>query len=220
MLTSMMLTSPSKPSSLSLALWFFVVLVLFKILIAIHGQLLCDFTPLLSSKLLLIVASYRSWSTQELLPIVALYVVWLLLFMTLFFWFHGFVLDIHGLFVVLLLVLVLHLLIMIFFMVFLFLFMSFCIVLIMTFYLIFLLLLMTLQVLIMAFYLIFLLLFMTLQMSIVIFYCHLAFASCGFAFANHDFGFSESGLLSNFKVLILLFVVLFFFKALDAHCGL
>jgi hypothetical protein len=79
---------------------------------------------------------------------------------------------------------------------------------------------MTLQVLIMAFYLIFLLLFMTLQMSIVIFYCHLAFASCGFAFANHDFGFSGSGLLSNFKVLILLFVVLFFFKALDAHCGL
>jgi hypothetical protein len=146
--------------------WLFVVLVLFKILIAIHGQLLCAFAPLWSSNLLLIVASYRSWSTQELSPIVALCVVWLLLFMTFcfFFWFHGFALDIHGLFVVLLLVLVLHLLIMIFFMVFLFLFMSFCVVLIMTFYLLFLLLFMALQVLIMAFYLIFLL---TLQMLIM-----------------------------------------------------
>jgi hypothetical protein len=58
---------------------------------------------------------------------------------------------------------------------------------------------MTLQVLIMASYLIFLLLFVTLQMLIVIFYCHLAFPSCGFAFANHDFGFGGSGLLNNFK---------------------
>jgi hypothetical protein len=34
-------------------------------------------------------------------------------------------------------------------------------------------------------------------MLIVIFYGHLAFASCGFAFVNRDFGFG--GLLSNFK---------------------
>ncbi len=76
--------APSKPSSLSPTLWFFVVLVFFKILIAFHGQLLGAFAPLWSSKLLLIVASYRPWSNKELLPIVALYVVWLLLFMTFF----------------------------------------------------------------------------------------------------------------------------------------
>jgi hypothetical protein len=40
---------------------------------------------------------------------------------------------------------------------------------------------------------------MTLQMLIVIFYCHPAFASCGFAFANHDFVFGGSGLLNGYK---------------------
>jgi hypothetical protein len=40
---------------------------------------------------------------------------------------------------------------------------------------------------------------MTLQMLIVIFYCDLAVPNCGFVFANYDFGFGGSGLLSSFK---------------------
>jgi hypothetical protein len=36
-------------------------------------------------------------------------------------------------------------------------------------------------------------------MLIVIFYCHLAFASCGFDFANHDLVFGGSGLLNGYK---------------------